>query len=433
MKKPVAILAVLAVLLTLLPGCTNSPQRQLKKMGYEMSPQAFLQSVEKGDTNAVTLFLAAEMPPDARNEEGLTALMIAVEAGHFDMATVLVGNKADVNAASLKDSWTPLHLAASRGHSEVIALLLGKGASVDALTQSGETPLMLAAEASNIEAVKALVEGKADVNAAREHDGYTALHLVAAKRVPTTLDVLKKEIYKTVLDAGASPNLGSRDGTTPLMTAVDNNEYELAKLLLERGAHINSQNQHGETALMMAAGRHLEEVTRLLLEYGADISIESLDGLTALDYSHTESDTVVGVLLEGLGAPMGSKRQRMEALRMAVKSGDLEKSREYIRQGVDPDSLWYYDTALCLAAKNNDCEMALMLLDEGSFIDGHRYVDFTPLMTAAYEGHLDMVRLLLDKGANINRTTANWGSALSLAESRGYREVVELLKAAGAK
>jgi len=80
MKKLVAILAIMAILTSLLPVCTNSPEKQLKQMGYERSPQGFLQSVQKGDTEAVSLFLAANVSPDTRNEAGLTALLATIGA-----------------------------------------------------------------------------------------------------------------------------------------------------------------------------------------------------------------------------------------------------------------------------------------------------------------------------------------------------------------
>ena len=336
MKKPVAILAVLAILLTLLPRCTNTPQRQLKKMGYEMSPQAFLQSVEKGDASAVSLFLESKMPPDTRSEEGLTALMIAADAGHVEVIKALVKGKADIDATSSKDGFTALHLAASQGDLETCRLLI---------------------------------------------------------------------------DAGASLGLSSNDGTTPLMIAVKSS-YDVVELFLERGAPVNSQNQLGETALMMTTRNDYYELAQLLIDNGADLNLESLQGRTALDYCAPDSS--VGQLLSVLGAQWGPKRQQLDALRHAAKSGNVEKARWYIQQGVDPNTPLYYNSVLSLAIDNLDRAMILMLLEEGASVEGDAHVSVTPLMSAVAINNTEVAALLLDRGADVNRTTS-YGAAMNVA------------------
>ena len=56
----------------------------------------------------------------------------------------------------------------------------------------------------------------------------------------------------------------------------------------------------------------------------------------------------------------------------------------------------------------------------------------TPLFYAAFRGQVSIVALLLDAGANA-QDISNWRhTPLEVARARGYKEVVELLKAAGA-
>ena len=55
-----------------------------------------------------------------------------------------------------------------------------------------------------------------------------------------------------------------------------------------------------------------------------------------------------------------------------------------------------------------------------------------PLRVASENGHIDMVKFLIEQGADVT-TTYNRDTALSNATKRGYKEIIELLKSAGAK
>jgi len=54
-------------------------------------------------------------------------------------------------------------------------------------------------------------------------------------------------------------------------------------------------------------------------------------------------------------------------------------------------------------------------------------------MSAALNGHADRVKVLLENGAEANARVAAAGQALKYAESKDHKEVIELLKKAGAR
>lgn len=69
----------------------------------------------------------------------------------------------------------------------------------------------------------------------------------------------------------ASFNIRSKQGNTPLIAAVNNNQYEMAKTLILNGADVNASNKEGETALLKAKSLHNDQMTQLLIENGAQL------------------------------------------------------------------------------------------------------------------------------------------------------------------
>jgi len=56
----------------------------------------------------------------------------------------------------------------------------------------------------------------------------------------------------------------------------------------------------------------------------------------------------------------------------------------------------------------------------------------TPLMRAAWNGHIEVMRLLIDAGSQLSGTDDKGNSALDYAEQGGHREIARILKAFGA-
>ena len=105
------------------------------------------------------------------------------------------------------------------------------------------------------------------------------------------------DIIRTLVAAGADPNLTTDDGTTPLMMAAGlgvrshqplmprgrpSPPAEAAvRALVEAGAEVNASNNGEFTALHGATFRGLNEVIQYLVEQGADIDARDYRGRTA--------------------------------------------------------------------------------------------------------------------------------------------------------
>jgi len=153
---------------------------------------AFFRAVNTDNASGVATALSQGFDPNALDEHGQPALILALQGESLKVAKVLMeakGIRIDVRnhagetplmmaalkaepsavadllargAAVQKDGWTPLHYAATGGSAAIVKLLLAKGAVLEARSPNGSTPLMMAARYGNEQAVDALLAAGAD-------------------------------------------------------------------------------------------------------------------------------------------------------------------------------------------------------------------------------------------------------------------------------
>ena len=84
------------------------------------------------------------------------------------------------------------------------------------------------------------------------------------------------------------------------------------------------------------------------------------------------------------------------------------------------------------AAAEGDSTLVEALLGAGAYINGTNYNLQTPLIRAAFFGHVDVVRVLLDHGADADSKDRLGLNALDWATKRGFPEVARILPATSA-
>ena len=85
----------------------------------------------RGNLPRVRLLLDAKVDLNARNGDGMTALMIASQDGHADVVRALLAAKADVNAKTshgVTAGATALLEASQHGYPDVVQVLKNAGA-----------------------------------------------------------------------------------------------------------------------------------------------------------------------------------------------------------------------------------------------------------------------------------------------------------------
>jgi ankyrin repeat protein len=221
-----------------------------------------------------------------------TPLHRATQMASKEMVTLLLANNADPNARN-ETGATPIAAAISWRAQAVtdsmlaacIEVLIANGADVNAVDQSGCTPLDRAA-GNYLRALEEVL---------RKHGGYSPSN-------PTSnLNRLEK-----MLDQDPAFILW-RDGhkETLLHNAAAHGYMDALVFLISKGIDVNVTNQSGETPLHQAAVRGYADVVSLLLARGAYVYIRDNAGKSAIDHAvwnPEDNQQVVRILLNA-GCP----------------------------------------------------------------------------------------------------------------------------------
>lgn len=138
-----------------LAACGKSPEQAKKELVQKNIPlteQALVQQSKKtGSEENAGLLVAAGVNPNARQDNGLTALMAAALSGQEDTVSSLLDKGADANAVA--GNYSVLLAAVYGGNEKIVRRLVAKGADVNYRNPDGKTPLRAARELNREELV----------------------------------------------------------------------------------------------------------------------------------------------------------------------------------------------------------------------------------------------------------------------------------------
>jgi ankyrin repeat protein len=178
-------------------------------------------AIAAGDAETVGRLVAKDATlAGCRNEEGISARMLALYRSDVDMLEALVDSGPDLDVFE----------AAGLGAEERLDELLShEPALLQAHSADGFTALHFAAFFGHPGAARLLVERGADVSdVAQNPMRVQPLHSAAAAAC--------REIVELLLDHGADPNAQQEGGFVALDAARQNGDDELEALLTARGA-----------------------------------------------------------------------------------------------------------------------------------------------------------------------------------------------------
>jgi ankyrin repeat protein len=195
--------------------------------------RALVAAVQAGDRAGVEQMVRAKVPVDARDEQGRTALLVAVDLDRTDIARMLMAAGASINAQAANLD-TPWLLAGARGRTEIIREMIPLGPDLAIRNRFGGNALIPACERGYVETIKVLLTTAIPVDHVNNL-GWTCLLEIVILGDGGPRHV---EATRLVLAAGADPNLADRNGVTPLAHARSRNQAVVAKLIEAAGGRM---------------------------------------------------------------------------------------------------------------------------------------------------------------------------------------------------
>jgi ankyrin repeat protein len=396
---------------------------------------------------------------NAVDEDGSTALMLAVHENDVPRIDELLKAKADVRHMNDYGA-SALAEAAIVGNVAVIEKLLKAGADVESPNAKGQTALMTLARTSNLAAVRVLIKHGANVNAVEQVRGQTPLMWAAAQSQPAMVRELVARganvnavsfMPQNIRQVSGEPRAQSRPsgGFTPLLFAARQGCVDCVRALLDKQARIDQSDPDGITPLVMAVDNFNFDTAALLLARGANPNLWDWWGRSAL-YLAVDLNTVP----RGGRSDMASldKTTSFEMIDLLLKAGanpnlQLKLFPPYRALGPDRGGdtlLTFGTTPLLRAARAADVPAVKLLLARGALPDLPQTLGITPLMAASGLGAssvdtrgtlrtqpamIEAIKLLLAAKADINNADKLGRTALHGAAFWGFNDVVSALVA----
>lgn len=293
--------------------------------------------------------------------------------------------------------------------------------------------MISAARTGDTEKIKQLLSKGVDVNVQEPESGDTPILAAIDNDQWPTAELLLQH----------RPDLSLEDdkGNSPLFLAVSRGDSALAmvNLLLASGANPDqgpSQGTHtGATPLHIACAVGANGCVEGLLRNGASPTRQLPDGASPLHTAAIGGDeTTIEMLCEAGGNVAALSNHQRTPLHNCGVTGNFKAAAALVRLGarIDPrDSDGC--TPLMRAVKNNHTLVAKVLLDNGADPNLVLHTENTsvyPLLVASMAGSDDMVRLLLEKGASTGVELEGIPSPVDAAKSYGHDSTAKLISSA---
>lgn len=381
--------------------------------------------------------------PHAPNEQGETPWMLAIAAGHQEVADWLAqqpgsqtpnllyaaeyglveqlqsllqnGNEADVQD---RQGFSTLMLAARRGDLASVILLLDRGVDAGRQRTNGWNALLLAIGGGHMAVVQKLIEATPEALQHVDKDGWGALHWAAFGG--------SEEVLRFLLGRVSDLDMAEANGRSPLQLAVIEGNPHIVQLLLEAGSNWRLKDYNGYSALDQAILNHQEKAILLLLQAGA----KAEEGLR---FAAERGRTSLLPLFEKFEADLDAVDEAGNTALLLATIGQHPQTVAWLlRAGANPNLANNQGvTPLAFAIRDRQPSLTKALLQKSLELEVSDGFGNTALLLAAYGGNAEIVGQLLEAGADHAHTNLLGQNALHLAAGQGNLAAAERLLRGG--
>ena len=342
------------------------------------------------------------------DNDGNNMLQIALEhQAPLESIKFLVESGADVNRRNAKGE-SSLHKALSYWKSGATEFLLENGADPYIRNNAGQTPLMSAVLNGNYKDIKCYF--KHGVTIGMKDEKVLDSMLRTMSLAGDTVEVA------ALLDKGARTDAAVRNDGSILLETIAFGTVEVVEMFLNRGAKLEFDKKFYDNGLFGAASRGNYEMVKFFVENGADINYSNSSGGSLLNAACGGRNAGLVKFLLDKGA---KGKERKDLLLLAMRTGpDIGVARTLLDFGIGVNEL------------DEDRQNALILSMSPLSREGERgFNQIDP----------ELVKLFIARGIDVNAVDGADRTALGIAmryshfDSYKYKEIVEILKKAGAK
>ena len=252
------------------PKSDEDIDKILGKMSYPEVAAKMLYAAQEGDTNWVEKILDKGMSPNCQTRMGTTPLMFAVMRGYYDLAELLLKRGARVNIKNYNDK-TVFDILKSTPADFVSYNLTDEQKRNFQLYGQKVYDLLKSYSKGINEGIRDKMTPKSEDELKMSLDKYTPREKMLMA-IESDITWLAKDAIKNGLDVNQSVN---NRNFTYLMAACDMLRFEIVKMLIEAGANVNNKDNYGNSVLSVAYHQNNKEesqdIIAILKRNGAKI------------------------------------------------------------------------------------------------------------------------------------------------------------------